>query len=219
MVTSQQIKQFTDYCEQHLDFTIADPPGYMSAPICALDSVFSIGICYRNVVRIVNRFCEFLREDSMNTVITTSEVIKRIEDISNTDLAEQYLSHHRTSTTNGILKTEAFRSFLLVMQSNGIEDINDIHIKAGNATFEKAIKNIPGQKSGLSLDYFYILSHMDNYVKDDRHIRWFVDQAIHGNSFKRVDRIELIRETAKTMNLNLHSGMTPRHLDHIIWNY
>lgn len=219
MVTQQQIKQFADYCEQHLYFSIGDPPGYFSAPICALDSVFSIGIRYTIVVSSIYRFCQLIKQDFETSTITTSEVLTLIDKISDEELAEKYLTKHRTSTKNGILKTTAFRLFLQTMQAYHVETCDDIHSIAGNSSFENAIKMIPGQRSGITLDYLYILSRMENYVKDDRHIQTFINDIFPKNNFNHDDRIELVRGAALILSQGTHPGMTPRYLDHLIWNY
>ena len=219
MVTQQQIHQFVEYCEQHLDFSIGDPPGYLSAPICALDAVFSVGIRYTVVVSSVYRFCNLLHVDFERTTITTSEVLRIMDEISDEDMANQYLTKHRTSTRNGILKATAFRMFLQIMKKYHVETCNDIHKIAGENTFENEIRNIPGQSSGITLDYLYILSGMKDYVKDDRHIQNYINSVFPHNNFDHCDRIKLIRETAQIMSKNLHPNLTPRHLDHIIWNY
>jgi hypothetical protein len=219
MVTQQQIKQFADYCEQHLDFSIGDPPGYLSAPICALDSVFSVGICYTIVVSSIYRFCQLINQDFKTSTITTSEVLTLIDKISDEELAEKYLTKHRTSTKNGILKATAYRMFLQTMQVHNVETCDDILLIAGNQDFENDIRNIPGQSSGITLDYLYILSRMDKYVKDDRHIQYFINEAFPGNKFVHDDRVKLIREAAKILSHGAYASITPRWLDHIIWNY
>lgn len=219
MVAQQQIQQFAKYCEQHLDFNIGDPPGYLSAPICALDSVFSIGIRYSVVVSSVYRFCDLLHVEFERTTITTSEVLRIIDGISDDDLANQYLTRHRTSTNNGILKATAFRMFLQTMQTHRVETCDNIHAISGDIDFENDIKTIPGQRSGITLDYLYILSGMTEYVKDDRHIKCFFNEVFPQNNFSHDDRVNIIREAAHIMSHGLHPGMTPRHLDHIIWNY
>ncbi len=219
MVTQQQIQHFAEYCEMHLDFSIGEPPGYLSAPICALDSVFSVGIRYTVVVSSVYRFCNLLNEDFERSKVTTSEVLRIIDEISDEELANQYLTKHRTSTRNGILKATAFRMFLQIMKKHHVETCNDIHKIAGESIFESDIRNIPGQSSGITLDYLYILSGMKEYVKDDRHIQNFINSVFPHNNFEHGDRVILIQETARMMSKFLHPDMTPRHLDHIIWNY
>lgn len=219
MVTQQQIQQFAEYCERHLDFSISAPPGYSSAPICALDSVFSIGIRYTIVVSSIYRFCQLIKQNFETSTITTSEVLNIIDKISDDELAEQYLTKHRTSTKNGILKVTAFRLFLQTMQTYHVETCDDIHSIAGNSAFENAIKLIPGQRCGITLDYLYILSKMENYVKDDRHIKSFINDVFPLNNFIHNDRIELVQKTALELSRGKYPSMTPRHLDHLIWNY
>lgn len=89
-----------------------------------------------------------------------------------------YQNKQRTSTRNGILKAEAAFRFASFVQKFGVEHLQDVGIILGNEEFEAEIARIPGQGSGLSTRYFYMLAGDENFIKPDRMIRRFVQAAI-----------------------------------------
>ena len=213
------INRFISYSEKHLDFSLQAPPGYQSAPLCALDSVFSIGVRYESVVNVVRSFLNYMGNLPMDTTISTSEVLDRIGNMPGDELA-LVLNRQRTSTRgNSILKAEAFLRFLRVMQAFQIESCEDVRNSIDNLDFHNQIKAIPGQRSGLTLDYIYILARVENYVKVDRHITRFTQEATGDNDLTKDEVIQIIRSAAAVMSENQHPGMNARWLDHIIWTY
>jgi len=213
------IDRFISYCENHLDFSIQAPIGYQSAPLCALDSVFSIGVKYKSVENVVSNFLIFLGNLPMDTTISTSDVLDRIGNMSVDDLAV-VLNRQRTSTRgNSILKAEAFLRYLNIMQEFRIESCEDVRNSIDNQDFHNQIKAIPGQRSGLTLDYLYILARVDNYVKVDRHITRFTCAATGVRNLTKDEIIHCIRTAATYMSENNYYGMNARWLDHIIWTY
>lgn len=201
------------YCKEKLDFTIPAPRGYDSAPICALDSVFSLGIKYVTVERVVDRFLKYLGAGT-DTTITTSEVLDVIEPLSAEQLSEIVENHNLTDTgKNPILKTEAYKQFLGVMKEYDIETVEDIADAVNNEDFKDDIMAIRGQTNGTALDYLFILARVDSYVKYDRHIQRFVQNGTHLSNVAKSKGVRLVRETAKAL------GLTPRHLDFIIWSW
>lgn len=221
MITQQQqIQQFIDYCEAHLDFTEPDPNGYQSAPLCALDSLFSGNARYGAVVNMMERMKVFLGvQDITMATTTTSEMIALIIDTPDDDLAANLMTKNKVSYSGQkILKVTAYKMLLKVLQVCGVETRENIWENAENRILKEKMMKVPGIGMVL-LDYFFILSGMKNYVKDDVHIQRFINNAISMNAFTHNDRVDLIRKTAHIMSTSNHSGMTPRHLDHIIWIY
>lgn len=224
------IKNFVDYCNNHLDFSIESPRGYHSAPICVLDSVFSIGVKYTSVCNVLTRFCagfglEFSgqgRNIVVSTSITTTEMLDKMKKkhIDANVLAKDYTNTQRTSSKNGILKADAYIQFLRVLKKHGVDTVGDIRKQCGNLDFENEIKSIKGLSSGITIDYMYILAGIDDYVKVDRHIKNFCEEATSMQNLSKDNIVSLIRDsvvlqTSWPNNIN----MTPRHLDHIIWVY
>lgn len=221
MIKQKEIKQFVNYCLANLDLTQEPPQGYKSVPLSALDAIFSIGIRYTTVCNIIERFCAKLELDWRTSRVTTSEVIAKIENVEMNTLTTEYLSANRTSSKNGILKAEAYRQALSVLKANKIESCSDVVQKANDNTFESAFKAIPGQGSGVSLKYFYMLCGNEGLVKPDRHIIRFVSMALNRPTLtnQELKEIPMLFEDACQLLKKEQFSITPRRIDYIIWDY
>ena len=214
------LEHFIDYCESTLDFSQPAPPGYKSAPLCALDSVFSIGVKYGSVKNVVNNFLHWLGDLPMETEITTSEVLDRIGYRTDTELSGLLNNFQRTDThENSILKSEAYILFLQVMQRFNVETCEDIARMVDDQDFQSTIKSIRGQSSGLTLEYLFILARIESYVKVDRHITRFAQTATGKGNLSKEQIINIVRTASKYMACQNHPGMNARWLDHLIWTY
>lgn len=218
---SKDIEKFVNYCKNNLDLTQKPPQGYQSVPLSALDAVFSIGIRYTTVCNIIERFCNKIELDWRTSKVTTSEVIAKIETVEMNTLTTEYLSANRTSSKNGILKAEAYRQALYVLKANKIESCSDVVQEANDNTFESAFKAIPGQGSGVSLKYFYMLCGNEGLVKPDRHIIRFVSMALNRPTLtnQELKEIPMLFENACQIFRKEHPCITPRRLDYIIWSF
>ena len=128
-----------------------------------------------------------------------------------------YQNRQRTSTRMGILKTEAVLRFSKVLSRFGVEYLQDVQKVIGNLGFEAEIKKIPGQRSGISLRYFYMLVGEKNYIKPDRMITRFVEQ-VTGKSYS-AEEITRLFIGACDLLVKDYPNLTPRMLDNLIWNY
>ncbi|MGQ0484133.1 MAG: hypothetical protein ACT4SY_02095 [Hyphomicrobiales bacterium] len=79
-----------------------------------------------------------------------------------------------------------------------------MHKFSGNPSFEKQIRALPGQGSGISLDYFSMLIGDESGIKADRHILRFME-------------IIGVRDVAILKNVAAAMGVTPRLFDYAIW--
>lgn len=215
------ISEIAKFCNENLDFSIelTDVDWYSNIPLSALDSVFSIGIRYEAVVNIIRRTRGLLAEHKIaEDQLTTTQFLKITQPLYPEILTRDYYSYHRTSATNGILKTEALQHFLLVLQKYGVETLEDLSQIKDVESFEREIRNIKGQASGISLKYFYMLTGNEDLVKPDRMIQKFVNRFIFITD--KNDEIQfLLRDVAKELSVLRNSHITPRYLDHIIWRY
>ena len=53
-----------DYCKRYLSLdkdVLGDEYYYQSLPLCIIDAVFSIGIKYQTVQKVVQRYCNFFK--------------------------------------------------------------------------------------------------------------------------------------------------------------
>jgi len=201
------------------DFELSKEYHYSHLPLCVIDAVFFIGVKYEAVTNTVDRFCKYFQIEkySANKELTTSYFLRLMKSININDLTEIiYNNRQRTSSKNGILKSEAVVRFLEILQNNKIETLKDIQNKA-NSNLENQIKKIPGQKSGISFKYFLMLSGSDDFVKPDRMIIRFLesitDQKVNINDCQII-----IQETVKQLN-KTEFNLTPKKLDNLIWNF
>lgn len=229
MVKESNVKKLAEYCEANLDISSAeldDEYGYPSVPLCVIDAVFSIGANYVATQNTVRRFCEFFSIPEKSEIyppdtadqLSISEFIKIYDEYGIEGMTERvYQNRQRTSTRMGILKTEAVLRFSKVLSRFGVEYLQDVQKVIGNLGFEAEIKKIPGQKSGISLRYFYMLIGEKNYIKPDRMITRFVEQ-VTGKSYS-AEEITRLFIGACDLLVKDYPNLTPRMLDNLIWNY
>jgi len=217
------------FCKDHLDLDnieLSSEYGYPNVPLCIIDAVFSIGVRYTSTQNTVSRFCEFLGgihdsesdRSTSSSQLSVSDFIWMYDKYGIEGMAERvYGNRQRTSVRSGILKAEAALLFAKTLSRFGIEYINDVEKLIGNREFEGEIMNIPGQRSGLSLRYFYMLTGSENLVKPDRMINRFVSSAI-GRQYGLDETTKLLVKACEILKEE-YPGLTPRLLDNSIWKY
>lgn len=220
-----------DYCDRVLNLKnarLGDEYFYQSLPLCVLDAVFSIGVKYEGTRQVVIRYCDYfklnrIRDDKdMSPPHSAQESImvflNRIDSFGIDQFASEVLrNRQRTSPRNGILKSQAVRQFSNVLKRHKVDYLQDIPNAYANEKMKMEIRDIPGQGSGISLKYFFMLSGSEDLIKPDRHIKDFIQEAID----KRVnddDAQELLHGTCIILR-EKHNYLTPRLLDYTIWNY
>jgi hypothetical protein len=223
-------KKVAKYCINNLDFEEKSETfdnKYSCLPLCVVDSVFSIGVHYSGVENAISRFCDYYKIPEVASPITI--IPSKKKQISTTDflnllkkktpefIAKNILTLQRTSSKNGILKAEATIRFLKVLKDFNIQYYQDVPKIVINQEFERSIKKIPGQKSGLSLKYFFMLAGNDNLIKPDRMIHRFLFSAT-GQKFKDNECQIILTVVTKELNKKGYE-LTPKLLDDIIWNY
>lgn len=218
------IGKVTEFCVENFadkkDYKLPDVYDYGHLPICVIDSVFSIGVKYEIVQNTVNRFCKHYNIDkfSKNSNLTTSECLKLMEKESIAELTENiYKNRQRTSTQSGILKSEAVILFLKVLQKFKIETLKDIEGIINDNQFEIEIKEIPGQKSGISLKYFFMLAGSDDLIKPDRMIVRFLEN--YSNKKISLEDCQVILTGVTEQLKNNGFNITAKKLDNLIWEY
>ena len=165
----REIIKLCESCEKNLNLTsavLSQSYYYDSLPMCVIDAVFSIGVKYASTQNAVASYCQHfgLREynparDNNGDTHTVTQLIKNLEELGAEESATVlFYNHQRTSSRNGILKAEAVLRFAKVLQKYGVEQLQDMKCSTLPAEAEQEIKQIPGQKSGLALHYFYMLA-------------------------------------------------------------
>lgn len=222
-----KIETFSKACEAlfQLDaLTLSDSYYYDSLPLCVIDAVFSIGVRYTCVQNTVRNYCQYfhlrsfnLHGDTLGDKHTISDLIARIEALGVTESADTlFQNHQRTSSHSGILKSEAVLRFAKVLQQDGVLTLSDYQEKGLSKAAEREILSIPGQKSGLSLHYFYMLAGSDDFCKPDRHVLRFIEQHTT-EKLTATEAQRLLSETVARLKPS-HLTLTVRLLDYTIWN-
>jgi len=226
----KDIDMVSTYCEEVLQLdnaTLPDEYFYQSLPLCIIDAVYSIGVKYSHVQKAVSAYCTYvkmnkIRVDSDTPNISDQESVDsfcaRQEEVSPQQMAEDvYTNRQRTSPTNGILKAEAVLLFAQYLQKYGVNYFQDLHMVMNNAQFEKDIRSIKGQGSGISLQYFWMLSGSENLIKPDRMVVRFLSKALSRDVklHEAQSLLEVVSNKLKTSYPNIN----PRLLDYKIWEF
>lgn len=229
IMNEQAVQALANFCESKLDLASADLGSeyhYQSLPLCVIDAIYSINANYTSTSNTVKRFCEHFnlkriadeRPPSRAEQLSISAFIKLSDAYGVVGMAEKvYQNRQRTSTRSGILKAEAVLMFSRVLQGFGVEYLQDTEKVLGDLAFEQQIKSLPGQASGLSLRYFYMLAGSDDYIKPDRMIRRFIEAALN-RPVNAQESHDVLVGACKQLAAK-YPQMTPRLLDHVIWRF
>jgi len=229
MITNEDSHKIAQFCKSRLSLATAqlsDEYYYQSLPLCVIDAVFSIGVNYASTRNVVILFCEYFGTERISKNrrpdVTEQLLVKEFLDIYQEYgvlrmTEEVYCNRQRTSTHNGILKSEAVLEFSQVLESHHCNYFQDINAVIGVKSFEDQIQHIPGQNSGISLRYFYMLAGSDNYIKSDRMIARFIYSAL--NRKLSIEESQAVIVEAYEILAQEYPLLILRALDYAIWNY
>jgi len=228
MLSENDIVTIAAYCKDKLDLanaTLNDEYYYQSLPLCVIDAVFSMGARYSSTENTVRRVCEYFglklysRERlPISEQLSVSEFISLYDRFSIEEMADRiYQNRQRTSTRNGILKAEAVLLFVKALRQFEVDYYQDMSKVEGKVEFETKVAEIPGQRSGISTRYFYMLAGSDDYIKPDRMITNFIGSVIQ----RKLSLVEIHEAIIRTHRILAKEfpQLTPRVLDHQIWLY
>jgi len=200
---------------------------YASITLAIIDAVYSIGVNYSGVRKTVGRYCETFglnrfrpRRDCLpppKEQESVSQLCAHFEERGSDRMAgEVFANRQRTSARNGILKAEAVWWFAQALRQEGIEYLQDVP-PIPNGGLDDAIRAIPGQGSGISLRYFRMLIGAEDFIKPDRMILRFIDDAtgLRTSAVRAPLLLLHVTDHLRATNPNI----TPRLLDHALWEY
>lgn len=201
---------------------------YNSLTLCVIDAVFSIGVRYEGVRAVVRRYCDRfgltrIRPDRValpakNFQEAMSGLLRHFKETGSQRMAtEVFANRQRTSTRAGILKSEAVERFCSILHAHGIHYLQDIGARLPLGELEQEIRDIPGQGSGISLQYFWMLAGSDDLIKPDRMILRFLAQAL-GRPVQVSEAQDLLIGVVAGLRPK-YPGLTPRLLDFKIWEH
>ncbi len=200
---------------------------YASLPLCVIDAVFSIGVTYTSTRNTVTRFCD--RQGWTMSVEPDMHRVKGEHSISGflclldtlppeQLVADLFGNRQRTSSRSGILKAAAVQRFAIALKQAGIDDFGDLD-NDRLTTAETAVRNIPGQSSGISFDYFRMLAGDDTLIKPDRMVQRYIAKALEEapQQVGPVNARALLLGAAQIL-VQRGKEWSPRRLDYAIWN-
>lgn len=225
-------KQIAEYCKNNLNLAnarLGEEYYYQSLPLCVIDAVFSIGIKYGTTKNVIINFCNkqgIARFRTYGSDFPTHENQLSVSDFLDiyklnaiSKITEEYFNNRcRTSPRNGILKSVATKQFCEVLKECKVNYLQDIRGIIGNTDFEQKIKKIPGQRSGISTTYFYMLAGEKDYIKPDRMVVRFVE-TVTGISFSCIEDVTNLIKEAHAELVRDYPSLSLRELDHEIWKY
>jgi hypothetical protein len=228
-VEQGESKRLAAYCRKVLplkSFQPGEDSYYRHLPLCVIDTVFSIGSRYAATRNTVRRFCTRFALEPTNPrhpepapdQLSIADFLAIYADYGVQRMAEEvYQNRQRTSSRNGILKAEAALHFAQAIAAFDVNRFEDVARIFENEAFEARIRQIPGQRSGVSLRYFYMLLGSQNHVKPDRMILRFLQAALG-----RTPNIQEAHDLVVVASMILRADipyLTPAALDHLIWAY
>lgn len=225
------VNRLVNYCDEKLDLKnaeLSEEYFYQSVPLCVIDAVFSIGVNYQGVRNIIARYCEYFNlkkiRDSRESIPLKKDQQSVLDFLLLLDeygvekfTEEVFNNRQRTSPVNGILKTEAVYRFSQVLKDFKVDFFQDIGNIIDNKQFEREIRKIPGQRSGISLRYFFMLAGYDKFIKPDRMILGFLHEVLNKKVDLTTTQKLLVEVSYNLRDENKH--ITPRLLDYQIWLY
>ena len=212
----EEIQRVADVCRQKLDLQhlkSGDEYGYNSVPLCIIDAIFSIGVRYTSTRNTVQRFIDYF---NISAEFTVSQFVDLYDKHSIEFMAEEvYENRQRTSPKSGILKADAVLRVAQLLKKYDVETLDNIARVVRNPQFELEYKQIPGQKSGISLRYLYMLLGVEDEIKPDRMVLRFLENVLQRN-VSLDEAVSMIVDVAKQLQSDF-AHISPRSLDYAIW--
>jgi len=222
------VSEFAEHCRPLVERARAAHPegsllgreyGYASVPFCVIDSVFSLGVRYKQVENVVARFAEKSGwapfSGPEHTVLEFLNL--EAEERSNHDLfSNQGRVFQRADAPH---KRDIVFDFAQVLCDHGVNDMTTAAEAANDAALDADLRLLPGQGQGTAVKYFFMLAGNEDLVKPDRMLTRFVNAYLGktgrglGESLEPNSIQDLFQTTAKSL------GVTPRELDHLVWNH
>jgi hypothetical protein len=210
----------------NLKIQLGDEFFYQSLPLCVIDAVYSLNQKYTATQNVVQRFCERFKLQTfrdpreklpaIDRQFSINDLLTVYKEYSFQEMAEDIYKNRRpTSPRGGILRSEAIYHFSKVLQKYRINYLQDVAKIIADSSFERDILTIPGQGSGVSLRYFYMLAGSDDYLKPDVWIIRYVEEMIIRKV--TIEECENLLKCTADILKEKFPLLTPRQLDYAIW--
>ncbi|MCZ4537922.1 hypothetical protein QBL07_000280 (plasmid) [Gordonia rubripertincta] len=217
--TAEQLRVLVAACEQFRGSQA--PPGYRDGlALCLIDSIQSTGVTYSSVENVVSRYRSYRREQSGDPNRDgVPDLLATFDELDGPHgWAQKIGNNNRTSTSGGVLKSQAIRDAAHVLDEARIETAADLRKAAQDEAHLARIRTawcaVTGQRSGITWHYVQMLAGIPG-VKPDRMVCRFVADSLGLSSTVVTPRfsLEILTAAAKDMNIS------PTDLDHAVWQY
>jgi hypothetical protein len=196
---------------------------YNSLSLCVIDAVFSIGVRYEGVRAVGRRYCEYFGLDQYRphqsavpakaSQEALSGLVQHFDDLGLERMtSDVFANRQRTSSKSGILKAEAVWKFANALRSHRIEYLQDVDEGLPSEALQRAIGRIPGQGSGISLQYCWMLAGSDELIKPDRMVLRLLKDSL-GRPVSTEEALRLVAGAVAELKAQF-PAMTPQLLDH-----
>jgi hypothetical protein len=190
------------------------PDGYGSVALAVLDSIFSIGIRYSTVERVIALYRGFRAAQGADAGSDGAEDLLRVMRLGDEHVADEILvNRNRTSSVNGVLKSTAVRLAAEQLAPHRVrhaQEMQELLRSPVAAELERRWRGIPGQRSGISWRYFRMLCGVED-VKPDRMILRYLQRVLDR-------RVSIDESVAIVEGIAEATGERLTTVDHRIWS-
>lgn len=199
---------------------------WVSLSLCIVDAVWSIGANYDTVVvpMVRERVAKALGVKSPTAPADGFEAkdpitLQKLEDLGRDGLTG-LTNLQRTSTRNGILKSEAVFQHCRIFREHKIETLEEAIVLMEDdsrfAVVDKALRSIPGEGSyGIRRNYLWMMLGNDDLIKPDRMVlRWLAGQGVKTDPD---GARSIIASLVSKVELPGRRRPTAWEVDHAIW--
>ena len=203
---------------------------YQSLPLCIIDAIFSLGVRYGQVEKVVCHVHKatkwsvfrphgtpFPPEDEQIKVVDLLEVIKSHPIPQQTLFQNHGYANPAAATDKRILKSDLVRKFTELLRDNDVDSFQSLLSHEKPDELDKSLCDLPALRSGVAVRYFRMLAGDDSQVKPDRMIQRFIESGIK-RKLSVNDSAKLVQETCAVLK-EKYPTLTPRLLDHEIWKF
>lgn len=227
--SASPVSKLADHIEQSglVVPALADEYRYASLPLCVVDAVFSIGVRYTSTQKVVSNLCEYTgwtrfassREDRGEGEHGLTDLMAFFDTLGIEGMADTvFQNRQRTSSSSGILKSEAVLLYCRALTEAGINTFADFDQDRCEYA-EAMILGLPGQSSGIAFDYFMMLAGDDNLIKPDRMVQRYVANALKLDAIPQPRQAAILVRLAAKVLRKRGRQWTPLSLDHAIWKH
>jgi len=108
--------------------------------------------------------------------------------------------------------------FARTLKSFKVEFLQDLAPLATNTELDAQLRAVPGQSSGIAIQYFWMLTGSQDLIKPDRMVLRFIGDALSRPFTSTVGATELLIKTTQTLRSEFPS-LNARLLDYAIWSH